>query len=126
MRRPLFFLFPVLFLGLVQCTSSTSQSDFDCPVMQGEACQTIEDADARAEGQDTPSSNTLDLSPEDFPAASSADPSPSTESPSRLTPTRQREVIARVWFFPFVDTQGAWHEGHYIRVPVQAPRWEVP
>ena len=39
---------------------------------------------------------------------------------------RTKERIARIWIAPYVDTEGVYREGHWVRVVVTPARWRLP
>ena len=38
---------------------------------------------------------------------------------------RTRERIARIWIAPFVDSDGVYREGHWVRTVLEPARWRV-
>lgn len=38
---------------------------------------------------------------------------------------RTRERIARIWIAPFVDSQGVYREGHWVRAVLEPSRWRL-
>ena len=57
---------------------------------------------------------------------------PESASPSHELPDtsgdglRTRERIARIWISPFVDAEGVYREGHWVRAVLEPARWRVP
>ena len=57
---------------------------------------------------------------------------PESASPSHELPDtsgdglRTRERIARIWISPFVDAEGVYREGHWVRTVLEPARWRVP
>ena len=39
---------------------------------------------------------------------------------------RTKERIARIWIAPFVDAEGVYREGGWVRVVVEPARWRLP
>ena len=39
---------------------------------------------------------------------------------------RTREWIARIWIAPFVDAEGVYREGHWVRAVLEPARWRLP
>ena len=39
---------------------------------------------------------------------------------------RTKERIARIWIAPFVDAEGVYREGSWVRVVVEPARWRLP
>ncbi len=39
---------------------------------------------------------------------------------------RTKERVARIWIAPYVDTEGVYREGHWVRVVVTPARWRLP
>ena len=39
---------------------------------------------------------------------------------------RTRERIARIWIAPFVDAEGVYREGHWVRAVLEPARWRLP
>ena len=38
---------------------------------------------------------------------------------------RTKERIARIWIAPFVDTEGVYREGHWVRAVLEPSRWRL-
>ena len=38
---------------------------------------------------------------------------------------RTQETIARIWIAPFVDSQGVYREGHWVRAVLEPSRWRL-
>jgi len=62
-------------------------------------------------------------------AAASA--GPETAAPDEGLPDgsgddlRTRERIARIWIAPFVDAEGVYREGHWVRAVLEPARWRL-
>ncbi len=62
--------------------------------------------------------------------AASAGPEPapvddvSTDAASEGT-LRTKERIARIWIAPFVDAEGVYREGHWVRTVLEPARWRL-
>ena len=39
---------------------------------------------------------------------------------------RTKERIARIWIAPFVDAEGVYREGHWVRAVLEPARWRLP
>ena len=39
---------------------------------------------------------------------------------------RTEERIARIWIAPFVDAEGVYREGHWVRTVLEPARWRLP
>lgn len=117
---------------------------WDCPAQQGLACATIGEADARA---DT-AIHITPLAPPSEVFSSAAPPSPgaavlggdASALPEALpvgtvggvpqtrvpkTRVRDTEVLAKVWFYPFVDGGGHYHEGGFVHVVMRPADWRI-
>ena len=58
--------------------------------------------------------------------AEPASVSPSEEAPGPVREDlRTRERIARIWIAPFVDSQGIYREGHWVRTVLEPSRWRL-
>ena len=57
---------------------------------------------------------------------------PALTSPSEQTPDandeglRTKESIARIWIAPFVDSDGVYREGHWVRTVLEPAQWRLP
>ena len=56
------------------------------------------------------------------PAATSPSEEPSDASRQSV---RTKERIARIWIAPFVDPDGVYREGHWVRTVVEPSRWRL-
>ena len=52
-------------------------------------------------------------------------PAPDTPAPADEN-FRTKERIARIWIAPFVDAEGVYREGGWVRVVVEPARWRLP
>ena len=56
---------------------------------------------------------------------------PESASPDRALPDasgdglRTKERIARIWIAPFVDAEGFYREGHWVRAVLEPARWRL-
>ncbi len=56
---------------------------------------------------------------------------PESASPDRELPDasgdglRTKERIARIWIAPFVDAEGVYREGHWVRAVLEPARWRL-
>lgn len=130
----------LLMLSLAGCAAGNPNvsGQWDCPAQQGLACATIGEADARAD-------TAIHVTPLPVPLAP---PSPGTAVPgggasslpealpagavggvpeARVPKTRVRdtEVLAKVWFYPFVDGGGHYHEGGFVHVVMRPANWRI-
>ena len=56
------------------------------------------------------------------PGAESADPHAGEPNHALRLP----EVVGRIWMAPWVDGEGVYHEGAWVRVVLQPARWKLP
>ena len=56
------------------------------------------------------------------PAETASLPAPAVPSGEDL---RAPEVIGRVWIAPFVDADGIYREGSYVRLVIEPARWRL-
>ena len=146
MTRPSFILLSpaalILILGGCAAGNPNVSGQWDCPAQQGLACATIGEADAQADNTAIHATPLAPLSVS-FPV-----PSPGTAVPggdasslpealpvgtvggvleTRVPKTRVRdtEVLAKVWFYPFVDGGGHYHEGGFVHVVMRPAAWKV-
>ena len=60
-----------------------------------------------------------------------ASPGPEPVSPAEGSPgaagdsLRTEERIARIWIAPFVDAEGVYREGHWVRTVLEPARWRL-
>jgi len=129
----------LLILSLAGCAAGNPNvsGQWDCPAQQGLACATIGEADARA---DT-AIHVTPLDPLSVPSPGAAVPGgdasalpealpvgtvggvPETRVPK--TRVRDTEVLAKVWFYPFVDGGGHYHEGGFVHVVMRPADWRI-
>ena len=101
---------------LCAACSGSVKSDFDCPVQQGKACRTVEQAERSFL--------------ENAPAQSTAQPVSLAEGENALEPSlsseslRTPEVLAKILFFPFIDEEGSFHEGGYVHIVIREAHWK--
>ena len=61
--------------------------------------------------------------------AASAEPEPVSPSERALDAAgenlRTEERIARIWIAPFVDAEGVYREGHWVRAVLEPARWRL-
>ncbi|MBF0249820.1 MAG: TraV family lipoprotein [Alphaproteobacteria bacterium] len=129
----------VLILSLAGCAAGNPNvsGQWDCPAQQGLACATIGEADARADtaihvtplvplpppspGAAVPGGDASAL-PEALPVGTVGGV-PETRVPK--TRVRETEVLAKVWFYPFVDGGGHYHEGGFVHVVMRPADWRI-
>ncbi|MBF0247336.1 MAG: TraV family lipoprotein [Alphaproteobacteria bacterium] len=132
----------LLILSLAGCAAGNPNvsGQWDCPAQQGLACATIGEADARA---DT-AIHITPLAPPSEVFSSAAPPSPgaavlggdASALPEALpvgtvggaipsAHVRETEVLAKVWFYPFVDGGGHYHEGGFVHVVMRPADWRI-
>ena len=71
------------------------------------------------EGPATPEPTTLPAETTQGEAASGVDGLPTDD-------LRTGEVVARIWIAPFVDADGVYREGAYVRVVLEPAGWRLP
>ncbi len=119
----------LLILALSGCAylNANVTDEWDCPAQHGRACATIGEADTLA-GAPTA---TLDAVPEDGATAEEASsqqasPAPAMNGrPAAGTRVRRPEILARVWFYPFVDETNHYHEGGFVHVVMRPADWQT-
>ena len=128
---------------------------WQCPIAQGTACQSVSEADPAARNTresletlpvpapPTEAARTINLrnlivwftelfNPDDEfeEDAATAEPlfaMPEAEPPDPADETlRTKERIARIWIAPYVDMNGVYREGHWVRVVVTPAGWRLP
>ena len=130
----------VLILSLAGCAAGNPNvsGQWDCPAQQGLACATIGEADTQA---DNAAIHVTPLDPLPVPSPGAAVPGgdasalpealpvgtvggvPQTRVPK--TRVRDTEVLAKVWFYPFVDGGGHYHEGGFVHVVMRPADWRI-
>jgi len=62
------------------------------------------------------------------PAVAESDSTPSDEELPDASGDglRTKEKIARIWIAPFVDAEGVYREGHWVRAVLEPARWRLP
>jgi len=93
---------------------------WDCPAQQGLACATIGEADAHADA-----ATSLTPLPVSLPAPSAGAVGGVPETRVPKTRVRDTEVLAKVWFYPFVDGSGHYHEGGFVHVVMRPADWRI-
>ncbi len=63
-----------------------------------------------------------DVAPSAGPETATPDEGPLDGSGDEL---RTRERIARIWIAPFVDAEGVYREGHWVRAVLEPARWRL-
>ena len=128
---------------------------WQCPLAQGTACQSVSEADpaARTPGKARETklpapvryaasagssilsgfiswfAELFSLEEEDAGAATAEPLSTPVVEETLIAPNenlRTKERIARIWIAPYVDTEGVYREGHWVRVVVSPARWRLP
>ncbi len=129
---------------------------WQCPLAQGVACASVSEADPAVSAQEearktafpvplrrveTPVSETLGgflawfaelFSPDEEHDEGAATAEPLSLPPVQDTPApadenfRTKERIARIWIAPFVDAEGVYREGGWVRVVVEPASWRLP
>ena len=129
---------------------------WQCPIAQGTACASVSEVDpaVRAQGESlekTPSSPVrstettgtaflsgilawfveLFSSGEDDMEAATAEPlvvpQSANETPAEPNENfRTKERIARIWIAPYVDVEGIYREGHWVRAVMKPAGWRLP
>ncbi|NKB55046.1 MAG: TraV family lipoprotein [Alphaproteobacteria bacterium] len=131
---------PILLLSGCVAGNANVSSEWDCPAQEGKACTSIEDADAEISAAGPPISllppaavpaEVASLLPEAARSGAAANPA-GTDAPIKADPAgydprrvRAREVLARVWFYPFVDGGGHYHEGGFVHVVMRPAGWQT-
>ena len=129
---------------------------WQCPLAQGVACASVSEADPAVAPSGGPRENTLSsplrstettgttglsgflawfaelfwFGGEREEDAATAEPlslPPASDTPAPADENfRTKERIARIWIAPFVDAEGVYHEGGWVRVVVEPARWRLP
>ena len=62
------------------------------------------------------------------PAVAESDSTPSDEElpDASADGLRTKERIARIWIAPFVDAEGVYREGQWVRAVLEPARWRLP
>lgn len=102
------------FVALMQsCALAPQQGEFSCPRQEGIPCLSISDADKSKAVKSI--------------KADESRPSTVTTLLEQTEPSgyayRTRETSKRIWFAPFEDADGNWHEGYYVYVVSGKPKW---
>ena len=131
---------------LAQGTACTSVAEADPAVSRPAGAKVVRDREplpwtetGNGEGGDVTCADACDPlawladwfgAPEESGGASIAEPE--SASPDRGLPDasgdglRTRERIARIWIAPFVDAEGVYREGHWVRAVLEPARWRLP
>ena len=129
---------------------------WQCPLAQGVACASVSEADPAVAPSGGPRENTLSsplrstettgttglsgflawfaelfgFGGEREEDAATAEPlslPPASDTPAPADENfRTKERIARIWIAPFVDAEGVYREGGWVRVVVEPARWRLP
>ncbi len=116
-------LVAITVLLLTACGSDGTKDDFDCPVNQGEGCQTIGEADGNLLGKKGVAGDAdagVQASTVDAIKAESQQPAPNTIATESL---RVPERVGRIFVFGFIDSNGTLHEGGYVHVVISEAGW---
>ena len=149
----------VMLLGVLFITGCTGGShvgeSWQCPIVQGVACQSVSEADpaiaATAEARETPlpsRGRTIEttgtpflggilawlmklFSGEEVEEVGTAEPlivpQPAEETPVEPNENfRTKERIARIWIAPYVDEGGVYREGQWVRTVIKPAGWRLP
>ena len=136
--------------------SSHVGESWQCPIAQGTACASVSEADPAAtttvEARETTPPAALRstettgtaflsgilawfvklfrLDEEDDGEVATAEPlfaMPEAEPPDPADETlRTKERVARIWIAPFVDEEGVYREGGWVRAVISPARWRLP
>ena len=148
-----------MLLGVLLITGCAGGShvgeNWQCPIAQGVACQSVSEADpavaATAEARETTlpsSSRSIEttgtpflsgiiawfvelFSGEEVEEVATAEPlivaQPAEETPVEPNENlRTKERIARIWIAPYVDARNNYHEGYWVRAVIEPAGWRLP
>ena len=122
----------LLVLVLAGCVAGGANvtGEWDCPAQEGKACASIGEADAGVSAAGPPIPLLPPAAGADATSWAGAPAGPHATSganapgydPRRV---RRTEVVARVWFHPFVDSGGHYHEGGFVHVIMRPADWQA-
>ena len=137
------------------CATTHVGDDWQCPVVRGVPCQDVVDADPAGAGarQREAAAAPGDLRSEacgagcrpfgwlrrafaggetqaggriGTAAESAAGPQQGPAVDPQWDDLRTPEVIGRIWIAPYVDAQGVYREGAWVRAVLRPARWKLP
>ena len=121
-----------------QCTSvagadpaiprtGTEESPASLPVASNRACTGFCKPFAWFSRLFSGKDSTNDLAVADGPApALFAEPAPDANNIPPITDVRLPEKIGRVWIAPWVDGDGVYREGAWVRIVIRPAAWRIP
>lgn len=109
----------ILLITISSCSGNVKKH-WKCDAPKGKGCTSIRDADGlsgNVKQNKNQASYVLKLEPKNE--------SSNTSSSKNFIYTRTKEEAERIWFAPFIDSDGNQHEESYVRVIINKPNWAV-
>lgn len=119
-------------LGLSACVGTAEK--FDCPAGSGLGCHSITQVNQKVdEGLNTTLDNKIQEKPKTGVSFEKTKTSSNSEKPKAYANAgfkdfkvqRVREAHLRIWFAPFQDPQGNFHEDSIVHTVLQPGSWQV-
>ncbi len=116
----------LLLPGCAKLGLGNVSGEWDCDAQAGLGCVGIREADAAVTGKPPPPHARQSQGAEagTAVAAEAGEPSPSA-SAAPFSRVREAEALARVWFYPFIDEGGHYHEGSFVHVVLRPAGWRA-
>ncbi|MCP4546599.1 MAG: TraV family lipoprotein, partial [bacterium] len=126
----------ILILSGCSFLNANVLDEWKCPAQFGRLCVTIDEADTLS-GNNTGSPGGAPASPvveeavllpqtgDDAQEEIASPPLTVDGPPAPAIRVRRPEILARVWFYPFVDETNHYHEGAFVHVVMRPADWQT-
>ena len=111
----------VLICG-VSTGCSTMNSSFDCPNKAGVQCKSLDQINGMVDDGQIQGRTQSD-SKVNEPSGAEFQPYSTTASYFTEEPLRYGEAVQRIWVAPFEDTEGNYHQDHFIYTIAKGGHW---
>jgi conjugal transfer pilus assembly protein TraV len=114
-----FVVIAMILIHLTACT--TMNSGFDCPNKAGVSCKSLDQINSMVDSGDIRGRTQMN---------STAVTANVTENTVRFSsvrtassPTRHGETVQRIWIVPYEDSEGNYHQDHFIHAVMNSGHW---
>ncbi len=124
--RVIIFKFAILISSLTCLSACVGTAEkFDCPAGSGLGCHSITQVNQKVnEGLNTTLNNKIQEKPKTYERSEKTKTSVSSGLKD-FKVQRVREAHLRIWFAPFQDPQGNFHEDSIVHTVLQPGSWQV-
>ena len=124
--RVIIFKFAILISSLTCLSACVGTAEkFDCPAGSGLGCHSITQVNQKVnEGLNTTLNNKIQEKPKTYERSEKNKTSVSSGLKD-FKVQRVREAHLRIWFAPFQDPQGNFHEDSIVHTVLQPGSWQV-